>query len=902
MDLPLTVPPVRTTCPYCGVGCGVLAAPDGKGGTRISGDPDHPANFGRLCSKGSALGETLGIDGRLLHPMLRGSDGRMAQVTWDAALDRVAEGFREAVDRHGPDSVAFYVSGQLLTEDYYVANKLMKGFLGSANIDTNSRLCMASSVAGHKRAFGADIVPGCYEDLDSADLIILTGSNAAWCHPVLHQRMVKNRSERGARIVVIDPRRTDTAEDADLVLQIAPGTDSILFSGLLVHLADTATIDRAYVASATSGYGQALSRAREIAPDIDAVAHGCDLNVKDVSAFFDLYRVTEKAVTLYSQGVNQAARGTDKVNAIINCHLATGRIGKEGMGPFSLTGQPNAMGGREVGGLANQLAAHMDFSREEVDRVGRFWDARAMAKQPGLKAVDLFEDIQEGRIKALWVMATNPVVSLPCADHMKAALEKLDMLVVSEVVASNDTVNARPDVLLPAAAWGEKDGTVTNSERCISRQRAFLVPPAAAKPDWWIVCEVAKRLGYGDAFGYRNPRDIFLEHAALSSFENYGERDFDIGGLSTLSAFEYEELQPVQWPVRRKPVHGQSRLFEEGRFTTEDGRGRFVAVEPPQPSPTGKGPFSYRLNTGRVRDHWHTMTRTGKSARLSGHVDEPCVEISRADAIAADLADGGLVRVTSAHGSAILRVRINAGQRRGEVFAPIHWNDETASNARVGALVHAVCDPHSGQPDLKAAAVSVAPARFVAHGIVLARDPVSLPDDYWWARATVEGGALTRFAFDADPGTWKSAAHRLLGDDGGFLELHDEQQGHYRAALVRDGQLQSCVYICSSVTELPGVDWLKAQLRAETIDASQRKALLVGHAAEGAADTGPIVCACYGVGHAAIEALITRGEATSVEEIGACLKAGTNCGSCQPEIKKLIKSKQGERALARAQA
>ncbi|WP_108682788.1 nitrate reductase [Methyloceanibacter sp. wino2] len=902
MDLPLTVPPVRTTCPYCGVGCGVLAAPDGKGGTLISGDPDHPANFGRLCSKGSALGETLSFDGRLHHPMLRGDDGHMAKVSWDTALNQVARGFRESLDRHGPDSIAFYVSGQLLTEDYYVANKLMKGFLGSANIDTNSRLCMASSVAGHKRAFGADIVPGCYEDLGTADLLVLTGSNAAWCHPILHQRMVKNRNERGARIVVIDPRRTTTAEDADLVLQIAPGADSVLFSGLLVYLADNGAIDTAFVENRTDGFAEALSRARAIAPTIDAVARACDLNVQDVAAFFVLFCVTEKAVTLYSQGVNQAAQGTDKVNAIINCHLATGRIGKEGMGPFSLTGQPNAMGGREVGGLANQLAAHMDFAPAEIDRVRRFWNAPSMATRPGLKAVDLFEAVQDGRIKALWVMATNPIVSLPRADDMRAALTKLDLFVLSEAVSSNDTVNARPDVLLPAATWGEKDGTVTNSERRISRQRAFLVPPAEAKPDWWMICEAAKRLGYGEAFGFRNPHDIFREHAALSAFENRGDRDFDIGGLSTLSSFDYEELEPVQWPMREGAARGVSRVFAEGRFDTPDGRARFVAVEPLQPAASCKAPFAYRLNTGRVRDHWHTMTRTGKSPRLSGHIDEPYVEVCRADAVVTDLTDGGLARVTSEHGSAVLRVRVSEGQRRGELFAPMHWNAETASNARVGAVVHAVRDPHSGQPDMKATPVKLAPVRFAAHGLLLSRDPVSLPADYWWARAAVAGGTLMRFAVDADPSTWKSAAQRLLGTNGGFIELHDEEQGQYRAAVVREQQLEACVYISSSASALPGIDWLKTQLTADTIDARQRKALLAGHAAEGAADTGPVVCACFGVGLKAIETLITSGAATSVEDVGACLKAGTNCGSCQPEIKKLIKSNQGERALAGAQA
>jgi len=396
MDAYWPAPAVRTTCPYCGVGCGVLAKPDGAGGTDIAGDRAHPANFGRLCSKGSALGETLSLDGRVLHPLMRGTNGELARVPWDAALDRVAAGFRDVIDRHGPDAVAFYVSGQMLTEDYYVANKLMKGFIGSANIDTNSRLCMASSVAGHKRAFGSDTVPGCYDDLDEANLLVLVGSNAAWCHPVLHQRMVQNRQERGARIVVIDPRRTPTAEDADLILQIAPGTDSVLFSGLLACLAERDVLDQTFIGDHTDGFSEALARARNIAPDIEATARRCGVATKDVEIFFDWFCDTERTVTLFSQGVNQSAQGTDKVDAIINCHLATNRIGRPGMGPFSLTGQPNAMGGREVGGLANQLAAHMGFDAASIDRVRRFWKAPNVAEREGLKAVELFDAIASG--------------------------------------------------------------------------------------------------------------------------------------------------------------------------------------------------------------------------------------------------------------------------------------------------------------------------------------------------------------------------------------------------------------------------------------------------------------------------------------------------------------------------
>src|ERR1700742_3310725 len=412
----------KTTCPYCGVGCGVLATPDGAGGAAITGDPDHPANFGRLCSKGSALGETIALEARLLHPMIR-CKGVLERVAWSDALDHVAHRLKHIIARDGANAVAFYLSGQMLTEDYYVANKLMKGFVGSANVDTNSRLCMASSVAGHRRAFGADTVPGCYEDIDEADLLVLVGSNAAWCHPVTFQRMLANKQKRGARMVVIDPRRTNTAEEAELFLGLKPGTDTALFSGLLVHLADNGVLDHDYIEHHTSGFDEALARARQIAGSVAATALATGLTEADVAAFFQMFRDTERVVTLYSQGVNQSAQGTDKVNAILNCHLATGRIGKPGASPFSLTGQPNAMGGREVGGLSNQLAAHMNFTPPDIDRVRRFWKAPRIATHEGLKAVQMFEAIARGEIKALWVIGTNPAVSMPDADGVREALK-----------------------------------------------------------------------------------------------------------------------------------------------------------------------------------------------------------------------------------------------------------------------------------------------------------------------------------------------------------------------------------------------------------------------------------------------------------------------------------------------
>ena len=874
-------PAVRTTCPYCGVGCGVRATPDGQGGATIAGDPEHPANFGRLCSKGAALGETLGLGTRLLHPMLR-EDGALARTDWDTALDQVADGFKRIVERDGPGAIAFYLSGQLLTEDYYVANKLMKGFLGSANVDTNSRLCMASSVAGHRRAFGADTVPGLYEDIDQADLIVLTGSNAAWCHPVLFQRMQANRRARGAKLVVIDPRRTATADEADLHLAVKPGMDTALFCGLLVRLADRDAFDRCYVAKHTVGFEAALQRATEIAPDIETVARTTGLDTADIQHFYDLFAATERTVTCYSQGVNQSAQGTDKVNAIINCHLATGRIGRPGMGPFSLTGQPNAMGGREVGGLANQLAAHMNFSEPEIDRVRRFWNAPRIATGEGLKAVQMFDAIARGEIKALWVMATNPAVSLPRAGAVRDALNQLELFVVSENVASNDTLNAGAHILLPAAAWGEKDGTVTNSERRISRQRAFLPLPGESKPDWWIVSEVAHRMGFADAFAYASAADVFREHAALSAFENNGTRDFDLGALAKADDASFDALDPIVWPCRQ----GEStdtRFFSEGGFFTPDRKARFVAPEAPALRSAASREFPFVLNTGRVRDQWHTMTRTGLSPRLGQHMPEPFVEVHPADAHALGLTD--FARVATAHGAGVFKVALSEGQQRGALFVPIHWNGETASAGRACDLVAPHTDPYSGQPEAKATPASIAPAAFGYRGFALTRSAVTLPEGTWWTRVALSGGIGTLIATNDEPRRWRDHAVTLLGGD--VAEFIDLKRGIYRAAAFRDGRLDAALFL-GPADAAPQWDAAKALLDSEALADLERRMVLSGRAADGLVETGPVICACFGVGLNVIRDAIASNRATNVEAIGEALRAGTNCGSCLPELKRIV--------------
>lgn len=878
---------VRTTCPYCGVGCGVLVSRKAEGAVSVRGDPEHPANQGRLCSKGAALGDTLGLEGRLLYPEIQGR-----RVDWDEALTTVATRFGKILATQGPDALAFYVSGQLLTEDYYVANKLMKGFIGSANIDTNSRLCMASSVAGYKRAFGADTVPCDYRDIELADLVVLVGSNTAWCHPVLFRRIESAKRERpGLQVVVIDPRRTVTCDIADLHLPLLPGTDVRLFNGLLDYLRREDALDWTFLEHHTEGFAETFGRVREQSPSIPAVAAGCGLAEGDLADFYRRFARTEKVVTLYSQGVNQWSFGTDKVNAIINCHLATGRIGRPGMGPFSITGQPNAMGGREVGGLANQLAAHMDFDAESVDRVGRFWGSTRVPDAPGLKAVDMLQAVESGAIKAIWIMATNPVVSMPDADRVRSALLKCDFVVVSDVVADTDTA-ACANVLLPAAAWGEKDGTVTNSERCISRQRTFLPPPGEARPDWWIITEVARRMGFAGSFPYAGPAAIFREHAALSAFENEGRRDFDIGALQDLAEGEYLGLSPQQWP-RPAGTCGRPppRLFADGHFYTPSGRARFLPVVQTAPAFPTNDDYPLVLNSGRIRDQWHTMTRTARAARLNGHIPEPFVQIHPADAASRGLRDGNLAQIATCWGRMLARVVVDPDQRPGNLFVPMHWSDTLARLARAGALVNPACDPLSGQPELKHTPARIGPFAAVWYGFLISRAPVVLPDCAW--RVTIKGEDHWRYELaGTDPvPDWPAEARRLLGADGEWLDFTDAGAGRYRGARILDERLAGCMFVAAA-HELPSRAWLGGLLAMERLDREARASLLTGRAPRNRADAGETVCACFNVGIGRILAAIRDQGLVTVEAIGVALQAGTNCGSCRPELARILLEEQ----------
>ncbi|WP_316014607.1 molybdopterin-dependent oxidoreductase [Roseobacter sp. HKCCA0434] len=856
---------IRSTCPYCGVGCGVRLRPDGRGGLSVAGDPDHPANRGRLCSKGLALGETLGLDGRLLAPRIGGTT-----ADWDTALDLVAGRFSDAIREHGPDSVGFYVSGQLLTEDYYVANKLMKGFIGSANIDTNSRLCMASTVAGHKRAFGTDTVPGIYEDLDEADLVVLVGSNLAWCHPVLHQRLLAARDRRGTRIVVIDPRRTATCDAADLHLPLKPGTDVALFNHLLAQL-DARGLT---CADDVTGLADALQAAR-----LDDVTL-TDLPLSEIARFVDMWAGTERVVTVFSQGVNQSTSGTDKVNAILNCHLATGRIGRPGMGPFSVTGQPNAMGGREVGGLANILACHLDL--EDPDHracVSEFWRAPApLPSRPGLKAVDLFRAADDGRLKALWIIHTNPAVTMPDADAVRAAIAACDFTVVSDITDRTDTARLA-DVLLPAAAWAEKSGTVTNSDRTISRQRAALPPPGEARPDWKILADVASRMGWADAFGWRDPAEVFDEYARLSARAAHFGRDFDISGLVGMSADDYARMKPTRWPVTADGAGG--RFFGDGHYFHLDGRARAIAVRQRPPAARTGPRFPFRLNTGRNRDQWHTMTRTALSPRLSSHLAEPYLDIHPEDALALGIHPAALLRARSRDAEAILRARITDSVQPGCVFAPMHWTAETAPSARIDALIPAACDPLSGQPESKAAVVAVESFTAAWYGFAVSAHPIK-PDCAYWASSRTATGWRAELAGTALPANVESFAREMFG--GGDLvtqRMSDPATGAERMAFHRDGILVAALFL--SPKPLAAMrDYLA------TLPGTPVQAALSTRRASDQPDPGPILCACLSVGINTIVEAVESGSALTVEAIGNALGAGTSCGSCRAEIADLL--------------
>lgn len=882
---------VETTCPYCGVGCGVDAelATDKLGNTQligVSGTNNHPANFGKLCVKGTNLAKTNDVNGRLLAPEI---DGK--RTDWSTAINQVANIFDKTIAEYGPDSVAFYVSGQLLTEDYYVANKLMKGYIGSANIDTNSRLCMSSAVAAYKRSFGADAVPCSYEDLDCSELLVLVGSNAAWTHPVLFQRIERAKKRNpNTKIVVIDPRKTASCELADLHLQIKPGSDVALFNGLLSYLHANEFVDSEFVDRHTNGFDDALNMATQLSNE--QLASLCDLPLERLQQFYQLFAQTGSAVTFYSMGVNQSSSGVDKANAIINCHLATGKIGKPGSGPFSITGQPNAMGGREVGGLANMLAAHMDIENSQhKELVQEFWQSPNIPNRAGLKAVDLFDRVEKGEVKAIWIMATNPLVSMPNRMKIESALTKCPHVIVSDCVSDNDTLKFA-DIRLPATSWSEKNGTVTNSERRISRQRGFIKPPEQAKHDWQIICDVAKAMGYQSAFDFDHPSQIFDEHARLSAYQNHENgvlRDFNLNGLMNLSKAEYNNLKPVQWPVLDDDKKGTERLFTDNKFYTPNQKANFIGVEFNLPSSSVSSAYPYVLNTGRLRDQWHTMTRTGKAHELMMHTPNASLSIHPIDAEALSISEGDLICISSQFSvdkPIVLPAKISDETRKGELFVPIHWSETWGSSNSIARLFGDAQDAISGQPELKFAAVNIVKQEVIRFASVLSIDPIDeslLKGFDYWTKQLSAFGFIYQIAQLREESSFTNLIEKLTlvevwltkGDEANLTGLGYKQD---KLHTFYHSQMHSF-----TINE----EWLTTLFQSENISESDRSQLLRNSTPD-SYTKGKLICSCYKVHESSIIDAILAG-ADSVEALGQELQCGTNCGSCKSELSQYVR-------------
>jgi assimilatory nitrate reductase catalytic subunit len=810
---------VATTCCYCGIGCGVLARVANGAIESVRGDPAHPANFGRLCTKGMTLHKA-DPSFRALYPEVDNE-----RVSWGHALDFLAARLRETIQRLGPDAIGFYVSGQFLTEDYYVFNKLAKGLIGTNNIDTNSRLCMASAVAGYKQTLGADAPPACYEDVDAAECLFIAGSNTAWAHPVLFRRIEQARPRH---LVVVDPRKTETARAATLHLQIAPGTDVALFNGMLHVILREGWCDERYVHRRTEGLEAVRAEVATWSPA--AAAARCRISERDLLDAARLFAQSSATLSLYCQGLNQSASGTAKNAALINLHLATGQIGRPGAGPFSLTGQPNAMGGREVGGMANLLPAHRDLANPEHRReVAEFWGVSAVPAKPGKTAVEMFEAARTGEIKILWIACTNPAQSLPDQRLVHEALQRAELVVVQDAYRNTET-GRYAHVFLPAAGWGEKEGTMTNSERRISRVRAALPPPGETRADWQIAVDVARRLGGEGLFPYRQPEEIFNEHR-----ETTRGRDLDITGLSYALL---DERGPQQWPFPEGAAEGKKRLYEDGAFPTASGRARFVPTPYRPVAEEVDADFPFRLTTGRLRDQWHSMSRTGTIAQLFSHEPEPRLTMHP------DELPGELVKLCSRRGELYLPAVGDADLPPGTVFIPMHWGARfLGGKERLGVneLTIAALDPTSRQPELKHCAVRV--------------EAAELP---WRLVAFGTHSNLAELMERLEPFmTVASYASRTL--------MGHETPG-VRLALAAAQPLADSLIAAIDAAFGEGVVRLSGDVRT-----TPRLKNLWQH--------GRTICNCYNVTEAQIATYRT------LDELQTALKCGTNCGSCLPELR-----------------
>ncbi|MDP3811792.1 MAG: molybdopterin-dependent oxidoreductase [Hydrogenophaga sp.] len=912
----------RSTCPYCGVGCGVLIDSVGSQITGVRGDPEHPANFGKLCTKGQTLHLTaspaIALQTRLLQPMQRLQRGAPAQaMAWDAALDLATERFAQTIDAHGPDAVGFYISGQLLTEDYYAFNKLAKGLIGTNNVDTNSRLCMSSAVAGYKLTLGADAPPACYDDVNHATCLFIVGSNAAFAHPVLFRRIEEAKKANPAmKVIVADPRRTDTAGFADLFLPLQPGSDVMLFHGLLHIMLWEGWLDAAYIAAHTTGFDALKALVRDYTPD--RVAQACGLRKEDLYTAAQWFATSPATLSLYCQGLNQSSSGTAKNATLINLHLATGQIGKPGAGPFSLTGQPNAMGGREVGGLANLLSAHRDLANpQHRAEVAALWGVTEVPEKPGKSAVEMFEAAADGEIKALWIACTNPAQSMPDQATVRRALQRAEFVVVQEAYATAATCDFA-DLLLPATTWGEKDGTVTNSERRISRVRPAVPAPGQARHDWRIVVDFAQRLetrlrpGQPTLFPYADAESLWLEHR-----ESTRGRDLDITGLS------YAMLQqqgPQQWPIKAGEAEGKQRLYEDGVFPTPDGRARFAALPFVPLAEPRESRYPFSLTTGRLRDQWHGMTRTGTLGRLFGHVAEPAVQLNPQDMERRGLKEGDLVHVTSKRGSILVPLQGSADIGLSQAFIAMHWGAEYLSGlsstgevlAGVNALTTSAYCPSSKQPELKHAAVKVLKAELPWTLLAMAWLPeagaLSAQSGLRELMAKFPFASCVPFGRERTGVLFRAAAHEapeaalierleaLLGlNTADVLRYADKRLGQHRVArLVRVGEVtQLDGFMLAGDTRAEA--WLKPLLQDELpADAYGRRLLMPGAKPPVAiVAKGRQICTCFNVTDLAITERLASCEGNEDQRLAtlqASLRCGTNCGSCVPELKRLVRA------------
>ncbi|RMO97672.1 Assimilatory nitrate reductase large subunit [Pseudomonas syringae pv. philadelphi] len=886
-----------STCCYCGVGCGVLIEHDGQNILGVSGDPAHPANFGKLCSKGSSLHLTGDVDARALYPELRLSKGLARSVTdWDTALEHAANVFADSIREHGPDSVAFYISGQLLTEDYYAFNKLARALVGTNNIDSNSRLCMSSAVAGYRRSLGADAPPCSYEDIELSDCVMIVGSNMAYAHPILFRRLEEAKSRRPQmKIIVIDPRRTDTCELADLHMAIQPGTDVALFHGLLHLLIRDKQVDPDFIASHTQGYAELSALADNYPPEY--VATLCGISAQQLHTCARWIGESPSFLSLWCMGLNQSSAGSAKNSALINLHLATGQIGRPGAGPFSLTGQPNAMGGRETGSLSNLLPGHRDAGNaEHRAEVAGYWGVDSLPANPGLSAIELFEQLQRGTIKALWIACTNPAQSLPDQNRVRQALETCPFVVLQEAFKTTETARFA-DLLLPAASWGEKEGTVTNSERRISNVRKAIAAPGEARADWAITVDFAQRLQKRlqpeapALFDFQTPDALFDEFKGLTA-----RRDLDMSGINRALI---DRQGPQQWPFPAGATAGTPRLYVDAVFPTASGRAQFLCEAYVPARELRDTEYPLTLNTGRLRDQWHGMSRTGTAARLFGHVSEAVLSLDPQEMQHHDLQNGDLVRLISRRGALVVPVSSDDSVAPGQAFLPMHWGDRFLKGG-VNSLTQPAFDPVSKQPELKHSGVRIEKAHLPWQFFALIEGDVQqrmeklrpLCDAFDYLGMNLSGREHSALIINA-ASTQAPAPQllrdidRLLGlDEGPVMAYDDPARSIGKRVRIDEGRITAVRLAGETVAR----HWLHTLWQAERFDASLRRWLLAPLSSEpgkaSAQHRDKTLCNCMNVSQRAVISGIERG--LDLNQLKTQLGCGTQCGSCVPEIKRLI--------------